>query len=130
MKTAQLTSFVGRLPLISSCLRWYASHYVEGSVIRIRQGHAAGFLWKRHHRYVNGYWIGHYEFPIQEALKRELKLGDTFYDVGANAGFFTLVAARLIGPQGKCVAFDPSPDNYASVTEQIQLNSLNNCTAV
>src|SRR5262249_30228384 len=83
-----------------------------------------------HHRYVNGYWIGHYEFSIQEALKRELKLGHTFYDVGANAGFFTLVAAGLVGSQGKCVAFDPSPDNYTSITEQIQLNALNHCTVV
>ncbi|HYV25959.1 MAG TPA: FkbM family methyltransferase [Candidatus Eisenbacteria bacterium] len=130
MKTAQLTGMVGRLPLISSCLRWCANQYAEGSIVKISQGHAAGFLWKRHHRYVNGYWIGHYEFPIQEALQRELKPGNTFYDVGANAGFFTLVAARLVGQQGKCIAFDPSPDNHASISEQIQLNGLSNCTAV
>jgi FkbM family methyltransferase len=50
--------------------------------------------------------------------------------VVANAGFFTLVAARLVGPHGKCVAFDPSPDNHVSITEQIQLNTLSHCTPV
>src|SRR5437773_1206262 len=121
---------VGHVPLISSCLRWLANQYAEGSIVKIRQGNAAGYLWKRHHRYVNGYRIGHYEFPIQQALRNELKPDDTFYDVGANAGFFTLVAVRTVGPQGRCVAFDPSPENYASISEQIQLNALSNCAAV
>ncbi|MBC8029375.1 MAG: FkbM family methyltransferase [Pyrinomonadaceae bacterium] len=99
-------------------------------MIKIRQGHAANLLWKRHHRYVNGYWIGHYEFPIQNALKRLIKPGDTVFDVGANAGFFTLLVGRLVGEQGKCIAFDPSPDNVLSISEQIELNAFRQCTVV
>jgi FkbM family methyltransferase len=49
---------------------------------------------------------------------------------GANAGFFTLIAATLVGPSGKCVAFDPLPENIESVREQIELNQLGYCTAV
>lgn len=130
MTKAQLTQFLGRVPLCGRALRWWANHFTEDSVVRIDQGHAAGFLWKRHHRYVNGYWIGHYELPIQDALVSELSEGDTFFDVGANAGFFTLVAARKVGPRGRCVAFDPSPHNHASIREQIELNGLTNCQAV
>lgn len=130
MNRARLTQFLGWVPGCSHLLRWYAHQFEEGSVVRIRQGYAAGFLWKRHHRYVNGYWIGQYELPIQEALVRELKQGDVFFDVGANAGFFTLLAARIVGPSGRCFAFDPAPANIESITEQIALNRLGYCQAV
>lgn len=118
---------VGRVPLLSIFLRRQARRYREGSVVRIKLGLAAGCLWKRYHRYVNGYWIGHYELPIQRAMARELKRGATVFDVGANAGFFTLVAARLVGAAGKCLAFDPSPENCQSIREQIELNELKQC---
>lgn len=38
-----------------------------------------------------------------------LRSGDTFFDVGAHAGWISLVAARLVGPRGWVVAFEPSP---------------------
>jgi FkbM family methyltransferase len=124
------THFIGKVPLAGNALRWWANQYPEGSIVKIRQGNAANLLWKRHHRYVNGYWIGHYEFPIQEALKRLLRAGDIFFDVGANAGFFTLVASTSVGSEGRCIAFDPSPENARSIGEQLSLNSLKNCHVV
>src|SRR5690349_4263474 len=101
--------------MVARYLRWRANRYKEGSIVRIKHGYAAGFLWVRSHRYVNGYWIGHYELSIQRAITTLLKQGDTFWDLGANAGFFTLVAARLVGFEGKCVAFEPEPINYATI---------------
>jgi FkbM family methyltransferase len=130
MITTRVITSVGRIPWLGRALRWYASQYPENSVVEIRHGHAAGLLWRRHHRYVNGYWIGQYELPVQEALKRELKPGHTFFDIGANAGFFTLVAARLVGASGRCIAFEPSRDNCASIREQIAVNSLCHCCVV
>lgn len=125
-----VTRLIGDLPVAGNALRWYANQYVDGSIVRIQQGHARNLRWKRYHRYVNGYWIGHYEFPIQDALKERLKTGDTFFDVGANAGFFTLIASRLVGPTGKCIAFDPSPENASCISEQVLLNGFQNCTVV
>jgi FkbM family methyltransferase len=121
---------IGRIPCLGRVLRWYASQYSENSVVEIRHGMAAGLRWQRHHRYVNGYWIGHYELPIQEALKRELKPGHTFFDIGAHAGFFTVAAARLVGAGGRCIAFEPSPDNCLNIREQIAVNSLDQCSVV
>ena len=126
MSSARLITLLGQVPGIGRGLRWMARRYPEGSVVTIRHGVAAGLSWKRHHRYVNGYWIGHYELAIQQALERELEPGQTFYDIGANAGFFSLVGARCVGPAGRVVAFDPSPDNLASVEEQVRLNRLEN----
>jgi FkbM family methyltransferase len=54
-------------------------------------------------------FTGQYE-PQETALLRHLlKEGMTFVDVGANWGYFTLFAARLIGPGGRGVALEPDP---------------------
>jgi FkbM family methyltransferase len=67
---------------------------------------------------------GEYERPVQEVLCQLLKEGDVFYDVGANVGFFTLLAARKVGSGGFVYAFEPVPSN----AEQIQRNAvLNGC---
>jgi len=130
MNRARMLEMVGKVPVVGSALRKLARRFPEGSVVEIRSGVAAGYRWKRHHRYVNGYWLGHYELEIQDLLKHELKAGQTFFDVGANAGFFTLVAAKLVGLAGRCVAFDPAPDNDRSIREQVELNALSNCVSV
>ncbi len=127
---ARAISRVGALPVVGPFLRSLARAYPEGSVVTIKSGHAAGMRWKRHHRYVNGYWIGNYEHPIQELLARHLGPGDVFYDIGANAGFFTLLAARRVGPTGQVYAFEPVPDNLASVREQIEVNRLAHVEAI
>ncbi|UQA62413.1 FkbM family methyltransferase [Polyangium aurulentum] len=127
---ARVISRVGAVPVVGPALRSLARGYPEGSVVTIKSGHAAGMRWKRHHRYVNGYWVGNYEYPIQELFARHLGPGDVFYDIGANAGFFTLLAARRVGPSGRVYAFEPVPDNLASVREQIEVNRLEHAEAV
>lgn len=49
--------------------------------------------------------------PQLDALKLRafLASGDTFIDVGANHGSFSLVASRLVGPSGRIVAVEPQP---------------------
>lgn len=54
---------------------------------------------------------GAYEPPVQEALAAQLRPGDVVLDVGANVGFISLLAARLVGPAGRVVAFEPVPAN-------------------
>jgi FkbM family methyltransferase len=130
MNSADLLSSIGRLPVIGTAARWYAGCFDEGSIVRIRHGHLAGCLWRRRHRYVHGYWIGHYEWPLQETLRRELHTGDTVFDLGAHAGFFTLLAARLVGPTGRCIAFEPLPANCDSIREQLGLNGVHHARVV
>ena len=115
---------VGHVPGLSHVLRWWARRFREGSVVTVRSGLCKGLKWKRHRRYVNGYWLGHYEEGMQKVLSDLLRPGDTFFDVGANAGFFALAAARLVGPSGCVVALDPDPANAASVRAQAELNDM------
>jgi FkbM family methyltransferase len=67
---------------------------------------------------------GTLEPPVQEALRRLLAPGDVFYDIGANVGFFTLVGARLVGPAGRVVAFEPVPWCARAVGRNIELNGF------
>jgi FkbM family methyltransferase len=112
------------VPGAKRALRWLTHHYREGSVVRIRRGPATGVRWARYHRYVNGYWLGVYELPLQTLLARELRPGGTFWDVGANAGFFSVLAAKLVGSGGQVMAFDPLPENVESIERQFELNPL------
>ena len=130
MNKADLIAGAGRVPLIGGLFRWFANRYREGSTVSILSGYAEGMVWCRHHRYVNGYWTGHYELPTQEAIARELRQGDVFWDVGANAGFFSLLACRIVGPAGNVVSFDPDPRNCQSMQEACALNDLRNWSIV
>jgi FkbM family methyltransferase len=67
---------------------------------------------------------GTLEPPVQEALRRLLAPGDVFYDVGANVGFFTLLGSRLVGPEGRVVAFEPVPACARAVARNIELNDF------
>ncbi len=54
-----------------------------------------------------GYVIGSAEPAMQAALVRLLRPGMTFFDVGAHVGFLTVIGARLVGPEGRVVGFEP-----------------------
>lgn len=126
MNKATVINTAGKVPLLSHFLRWTAARYPEGSVVEIGSGFAKGLKWKRSHRYVNGYWLGNYELEIQTAVNRLLSKDAFFLDIGANAGFFSLIAANCVGPQGKCVSVDPDPINRQNMTALIELNGLTN----
>jgi FkbM family methyltransferase len=65
---------------------------------------------------------GLYEAPVQAAVAAELRAGDVVLDVGANIGFLTVLAARLVGPAGRVVAFEPVPGNAQLVRRNAALN--------
>jgi FkbM family methyltransferase len=124
---AKAISFLGEIPLLNSSLRKIARLYPEGSIVAIKSGAVAGYKWKRHHRFVNGYWLGMYEIPLQQAIVRELRNGDVFYDIGANAGFFSLVGTHCVGGKGRVFSFEPLPSNADAVEEIFAINDLTNC---
>ncbi|MEO6238809.1 MAG: hypothetical protein ABIQ52_17575, partial [Vicinamibacterales bacterium] len=50
-----------------------------------------------------------YEPELAAAVRDALRPGDVFLDIGANVGFFSILAARLVGDSGRVVAFEPHP---------------------
>lgn len=67
---------------------------------------------------------GAHEPMVQEALRRSLPAGGVMYDVGANVGFATLLAAGMVGPQGVVVAFEPQAESAEAVRVNARLNGL------
>jgi FkbM family methyltransferase len=62
-------------------------------------------------------------------LRASLAPGNVFFDCGANVGFFSLVAARLVGPRGRVCAFEPTPATFARLLRNIEVNRSDNVTA-
>lgn len=73
-----------------------------------------------------GYVLGTSDYPEQQWLTETLKPGDVFVDAGAAIGFFSLLASRLVGPQGSVVAFEPFPENAARLRKNAALNDFAN----
>jgi FkbM family methyltransferase len=57
-----------------------------------------------------------------------LQPGDTFWDVGANAGAFSLVAARAVGPSGRVIAFEPDPAANRLLAANLAANRIDTVT--
>lgn len=70
--------------------------------------------------------IGDYETPMQDAIDDMLSPGDVFYDIGANLGFFSLIAARKVGRAGHVYAVEPVPRNARAIGRCIAVNRLKN----
>ena len=55
-----------------------------------------------------------------------MRPGDTFVDLGANIGAYSLWAAKLVGPRGTVVAVEAEPRNFAVFCRNVQLNGFSN----
>lgn len=69
---------------------------------------------------------GFYDGFGTQVVRDNLKKGDTFIDVGAHIGWFTLLAAKLVGEKGKVYAFEPDPVNFAILEANVALNNFKN----
>jgi FkbM family methyltransferase len=74
--------------------------------------------------------FGLYELDTARAIKRALRPGDTFIDGGANIGYFTLIAAKAVGPSGRVHAFEPQPDNRRRLAEHVAMNGLGDVVTI
>lgn len=73
---------------------------------------------------------GVYHPQMTKVFKDIISEGMTIVDIGANIGYFTLIAARLTGKKGKVFAFEPEPHNFDLLVRNIALNGYDNVIAV
>jgi FkbM family methyltransferase len=66
------------------------------------------------------------EKAILSRVLRELRAGDTIYDIGANIGTHSVAFAKQIGDSGAVVAFEPEPGAAGRLTRNVDLNGLSN----
>ncbi len=111
---------LGRLVLPSRDLVW----------LKIEDG-AGKDLWiELNPRTGQGLALGTAELGVQNFFVEHLKPGMVAYDLGANCGYFSLIAARCVGAQGKVFSFEPEPVLAARVRSNMQRNGFQHCTVV
>jgi FkbM family methyltransferase len=76
------------------------------------------------------YVCGSFEPNEFAFVDRVLKPGMVFIDVGANDGYYTLFAARRVGPSGRVIAVEPSSRERAHLQRNLGRNGLDNVQVV
>jgi FkbM family methyltransferase len=100
----------------------------ELTEVLVRSGPGRGLRLQIDARHEKYYWTGAYERAVQEAFEALLRPGDVVWDVGAHIGFFSLLASRLVGPNGSVHAFEPIPANRERLLASLELNRTRNVT--
>jgi len=70
------------------------------------------------------------EGDVHDFIVNVLKLGDVFVDVGANIGYYTILASKRVGASGKVFAVEPIPQTAKVLKFNIKLNGLKNVTII
>ena len=95
----------------------YKIYRVEGGLIYLNLHESAAMVQRAMHSYEPG---------KHALIRRHLRPGMTFIDVGANKGDFTLLAARIVGDSGRVISIEPEPDNHSILRRSIELNGYTN----
>jgi FkbM family methyltransferase len=119
------------LPVVGSVVRWVAAKIMPPDSfawVQIQQGPAANLWLRLNPRTGRTAFEGAGEPEVQRALAKHLRPGMNFYDIGANIGFFTLLAARLVGQEGRVTAFEADPEIAARLREHVERNNFTRVT--
>ena len=104
---------------------WSANHIMEiqGSKMLVNPDELPERFSKTFRPFV---FLGGWEEVTTNLFKDSVKEGDTVVDLGANMGYFTLLASGLVGKAGRVYAFEPEPVNYRQLLKNIELNGYEN----
>ena len=100
---------------------------IQGSKMYINVKEKDPNMRKTFQAYVSGLI---HEEATTNLFKKAVREKDIIVDLGANIGYFTLLAARLTGKEGKVYSFEPEPKNYSYLIKNIKLNNYDNVLAM
>lgn len=75
-------------------------------------------------------FTGFYEPQETLLVQRLLRKGMTVVDVGANWGYFTLLAAHLVGDRGRVLSLEPDPRLVSLLRQNVEINGLRHVTVL
>jgi len=125
LRYTPLFSGLRRIPVVGRFVRWASGRVMPRDArawVQIQRGPAQGLWLRLNPRTGGNYFEGGSEPEVQAAMQRHLRPGMTFYDVGANIGFFSLLAARMVGQEGHVVAFEADPEVAQRLREHVERN--------
>jgi FkbM family methyltransferase len=76
------------------------------------------------------YFFKIYEPNLTYFITAKLRPGDTFVDLGANIGYFSLLASKIVGPAGSVIAVEASPQTFGLLKANLDRNHCENVTAL
>lgn len=79
---------------------------------------------------LSAYWLGLFEVRKSTLFVRTLHPGDVVFDLGANVGYYTMIASLYAGGTGCVVAFEPLPQNISYLKRHLELNQMQNVRLV
>ncbi len=127
LRFASPLSGLRRVPVLGDFLSWTSRKLVPRDTlvwVQIQQGPSEGLWIRVNPRTGQNAQKGIGEPEVQRALVDYLRPGMTFYDLGANIGFFSLMAARLVGPNGRVISFEADPEIAARLRENLSRNQF------
>jgi FkbM family methyltransferase len=69
---------------------------------------------------MDGYW----EYWITQFIVNNIQAGFWVLDIGANFGYYSLLFSDLVGPYGRCLAFEPNPQVAAKLRKSLSINGF------
>lgn len=114
---------------LGKILRWPLALIPARTEMRILRGPLRGKKWIKGAG-PNAYWVGTYEVARLRALAEAVTAGAVVYDIGANVGIYTLLAAVQAGAAGRVYAFEPLERNLQYLRRHVALNGLQNCEII
>ena len=73
---------------------------------------------------------GLYEPPVTRVVQHHLRTGGTAVDLGANWGYFSLLAAASVGTGGRVIALEPDPRQFEALRQNLAMNGFPQVTAM
>lgn len=70
------------------------------------------------------------EGDVNELILKCLSEGDVFVDVGANIGYYSVLAGKIVGEEGQVIALEPIPDTVKVLKLNVNLNNLKNIKVI
>jgi FkbM family methyltransferase len=107
----------------------WAVHRVKTGEVVIRHGVGTGLKFDCAGGHA-GYALGTTDLDEQKLLAELLLPGMTFFDIGANVGFFSTLGAAMVGSGGHVYAFEPFPDNAAATKANAERNGFDHVTVI
>ncbi|MFP5310028.1 MAG: FkbM family methyltransferase [Actinomycetes bacterium] len=121
-----MQSIPSRGTVLGRLLRWPLDRVPGTTAIRIPFGPLRGARWTREAG-IHSAWLGLYERAKVREFASVLRAGDTVFDVGAHAGYYSLLALRA---GARVVAVEPNPSNRGFLANHFAMNDFHDGVCV
>ena len=118
-----------KLRALTGFLRWQMAIRLLGMKVIVPWVEDAIFITSKGETGLTGnLYTGFTEYEDMLFLLHALRVGETFVDVGANVGAFTILASKVV--KAKSISFEPLPETVDRLKDQIQINRINDIVSV